>query len=163
MSLKNISNNGRRPEILAPAGSMESLYAAVNAGCDAVYMGGSMFGARAYADNPDSDSLLYAIDYCHLHNVKLYLTVNTLLKEEEIMDKLYNYMLPYYKAGLDAAIVQDTGVIYMLRQWFPGLALHASTQMALVTGSGVSMLKDYGVTRIVPARELSLSELQQMP
>jgi len=162
MSLKNISNNGRRPEILAPAGSMESLYAAVNAGCDAVYMGGSMFGARAYADNPDSDSLLYAIDYCHLHNVKLYLTVNTLLKEEEIMDKLYNYMLPYYKAGLDAAIVQDTGVIYMLRQWFPGLALHASTQMALVTGSGVSMLKDYGVTRIVPARELSLSELQQM-
>ncbi|MFG6328970.1 MAG: U32 family peptidase [Lachnospiraceae bacterium] len=162
MSLKNIGNNGRRPEILAPAGSMESLYAAVNAGCDAVYMGGSMFGARAYADNPDSDSLLYAIDYCHLHNVKLYLTVNTLLKEEEIMDKLYNYMLPYYKAGLDAAIVQDTGVIYMFRQWFPGLALHASTQMALVTGSGVSMLKDYGITRIVPARELSLSELQQM-
>jgi Collagenase and related proteases len=161
MSLKNI-NNGRRPEILAPAGSMESLYAAVNAGCDAVYMGGSMFGARAYADNPDSDSLLYAIDYCHLHGVKLYLTVNTLLKEEELMDSLYNYMLPYYKAGLDAAIVQDTGVVYMLHQWFPGLALHASTQMALVTGSGVPMLADYGITRIVPARELSLSELQQM-
>ncbi len=162
MSIKNIDNNGRYPEILAPAGSMESLYAAVNAGCDAVYMGGSMFGARAYADNPDSDNLLYAIDYCHLHGVKLYLTVNTLLKEEELMDRLYNYILPYYKAGLDAAIVQDTGVIYMLHQWFPGLALHASTQMTLVTGIGADMLKDYGITRIVPARELSLSELQQM-
>ena len=162
MSIKNINNNGRDPEILAPAGSMESLYAAVNAGCDAVYMGGSMFGARAYADNPDSDNLLYAIDYCHLHGVKLYLTVNTLLKEEELMDRLYNYILPYYKAGLDAAIVQDTGVIYMLHQWFPGLALHASTQMTLVTGIGAEMLKNYGITRIVPARELSLSELQQM-
>lgn len=162
MSLKNIRKDGRCPEILAPAGSMESLYAAVNAGCDAVYMGGSMFGARAYADNPDSENLLYAIDYCHVHGVKLYLTVNTLLKEDEILDSLYNYMLPYYKAGLDAAIVQDTGVIYMLRQWFPRLALHASTQMALVTGSSTSMLKDYGITRIVPARELSLSELKQM-
>lgn len=162
MSFKNINNNARRPEILAPAGSMESLYAAVNAGCDAVYMGGSMFGARAYADNPDSDSLLYAIDYCHIHGVKLYLAVNTLLEEEELMDKLYNYMLPYYKAGLDAAIVQDTGVIYMLHQWFPGLALHASTQMTLVTGSSAAMLKNYGITRIVPARELSLVELQQM-
>lgn len=161
MSLENI-NNGRRPEILAPAGSMESLYAAVNAGCDAVYIGGSMFGARAYADNPDSGSLLYAIDYCHLHGVKLYLTVNTLIKEEELMDRLYNYMLPYYKAGLDAAVVQDTGVIYMLHQWFPDLALHASTQMTLVTGIGADMLKNYGITRIVPARELSLSELQQM-
>lgn len=161
MSLENI-NNARRPEILAPAGSMESLYAAVNAGCDAVYIGGSMFGARAYADNPDNDGMLYAIDYCHLHGVKLYLTVNTLLKEEELMDRLYNYMLPYYKAGLDAAIVQDTGVVYMLHQWFPGLALHASTQMALVTGSSVPMLGNYGITRIVPARELSLNELQQM-
>lgn len=162
MALENINKNSRRPEILAPAGSMESLYAAVNAGCDAVYIGGSMFGARAYADNLDCEKLLYAIDYCHLHGVKLYLAVNTLLKEDEIMDSLYNYMLPYYKAGLDAAIVQDTGVIYMFRQWFPDLALHASTQMALVTGKSAEMLKDYGITRIVPARELSLSELQQM-
>ena len=157
----NIKNN-TRPEILAPAGSMESLYAAVNAGCDAVYIGGGMFGARAYADNPDKDNLLYAIGYCHLHNVKLYLAVNTLLKEEEIADRLYNYIRPYYEAGLDAAIVQDTGVIYFLHKYFPKLALHASTQMTLVTGSAAEFLKDYGITRIVPARELSLDELYYM-
>lgn len=95
-----MENKKKGPEILAPAGSMESLYAAVNAGCDAVYMGGSMFGARAYADNPDRENLLYAIDYCHLHGVKLYMAVNTLLKEDEIMDSLYNYIMPYYEASL---------------------------------------------------------------
>lgn len=157
-----MENKKKGPEILAPAGSMESLYAAVNAGCDAVYMGGSMFGARAYADNPDRENLLYAIDYCHLHGVKLYMAVNTLLKEDEIMDSLYNYIMPYYEAGLDAAIVQDTGVIYMLHKYFPGLALHASTQMTLVSGEGAGLLKDYGITRVVPARELSLEELKQV-
>lgn len=157
-----MENKKGRPEILAPAGSMESLYAAVNAGCDAVYIGGSMFGARAYADNPDHENLLYAIDYCHLHGVKLYMAVNTLLKEDEIMDSLYNYIKPYYEAGLDAAIVQDTGVIYMLHKYFPGLALHASTQMTLVSGEGARLLKDYGITRVVPARELSLAELKQV-
>lgn len=149
-------------EILAPAGSMESLYAAINAGCDAVYIGGGMFGARAYASNPDKETLLYAIDYCHMHNVKLYLAVNTLLKEEEIADKLYNYIMPYYKAGIDAAIVQDMGVIYFLHKYFPKLALHASTQMTIVTGKAAGFLKDYGITRIVPARELSMDELYYM-
>lgn len=148
-------------EILSPAGSVESLYAAVNAGCDAVYMGGSMFGARAYAQNPGCEELAGAIRYCHLYNVKLYLTVNTLLKDSEI-NSLYEYIKPYYEAGLDAAIVQDTGVLRLLHRWFPDLKLHASTQMALVTGQSADMLKKYGVTRIIPARELSLLELKQI-
>lgn len=157
-----ISCKIKYPEILAPAGSLESLYAAVNAGCDAVYMGGSMFGARAYADNPDSSGMLHAIEYCHLHNVKLYMTVNTLLKDSEIENSLYNYIRPFYEAGLDAAVVQDTGVLYALHKWFPGLALHASTQMTITTGQAAALLREYGVTRIVPARELSLGELRQM-
>ena len=96
-------DKSRTPEILAPAGSVESMYAAINAGCDAVYMGGGQFGARAYADNPGSSELIDAIQYCHIHNVKLYMTVNTLLKDSEITNSLYNYIKPYYEAGLDAA------------------------------------------------------------
>lgn len=150
------------PEILAPAGSVESMYAAINAGCDAVYMGGSQFGARAYADNPGSSGLIEAIQYCHIHNVKLYMTVNTLLKDSEMTNSLYNYIKPYYEAGLDAAIVQDTGVMYMLHKWFPELPLHASTQMTLVMGESTNILERYGITRIVPARELCLGELKRM-
>lgn len=150
------------PEILAPAGSLESMYAAVNAGCDAVYIGGSQFGARAYADNPGSSELIDAIQYCHIHNVKLYMTVNTLLKDSEITHSLYNYIKPCYEAGLDAAIVQDTGVMYMLNKWFPELPLHASTQMTLVMGESTDILAKYGITRIVPARELCLDELKRM-
>lgn len=152
----------KKPEILAPAGSMDSLKAAISAGCDAVYMGGMRFGARAYADNPDQGDLVRAIEYAHLHDVKLYLTVNTLLKDTELYQGLYEYMLPYYEAGLDAAIVQDVGVMRTLHRWFPDLDLHASTQMNLVMGAGAEPLRDYGVTRIVPARELSLPELVQM-
>ena len=150
------------PEVLAPAGSLEGLYAAVNAGCDAVYIGGSRFGARAYADNPGEDDMIKAIEYCHLHGVKIYMTVNTLLKEMELFNGLYNYMKPYYEAGLDAAIVQDTGVMLMLHKWFPDLELHASTQMTITMGKSASVLKKYGVTRIVPARELTIRELEAM-
>jgi len=152
----------RIPEILAPAGSVESMYAAINAGCDAVYIGGGQFGARAYADNPGSSELIDAIRYCHIHNVKLYMTVNTLLKDNEITSSLYNYIKPYYEAGLDAAIVQDTGVMYMLHKWFPELPLHASTQMTLVMGESTDILERHGITRIVPARELCLGELKRM-
>lgn len=151
----------KKPEILAPAGSMESLRAAVAAGCDAVYIGGSRFGARAYAGNPAEDEMVQAIEYCHLHGVRIYMTVNTLLKEREL-GELYSYMLPYYEAGLDAAIVQDVGVMRSLHQWFPDLPLHASTQMTLTMGQSTGLLEQYGVTRIVPARELSLGELEQM-
>lgn len=152
----------KRPEILAPAGSMDGLRAAVAAGCDAVYIGGSRFGARAYADNPQGDEMTEAIRYCHLHGVKIYLTVNTLLKDRELYQELYEYLLPYYQEGLDAVIVQDVGVMRYIHRCFPDLEIHASTQMTLTMGVSTRLLEDYGVTRIVPARELTLAELEQM-
>lgn len=150
-----------KPEILAPAGSMEALKAALSAGADAVYMGGSCFGARAYADNPDTDEMLETIRYVHLRGKRLYLTVNTLVKEQEF-GALYEFLAPYYSAGLDAAIVQDVGVLRFLAKEFPGLALHASTQMTLTTAEGIRLFEGYPVTRLVPARELSLPEIKDI-
>ncbi|MEG0370160.1 MAG: U32 family peptidase, partial [Hungatella sp.] len=119
-----------RVEILAPAGSYESMVAAIAAGADAVYMGGNRFGARAYADNPDEAKMLEAIDYAHLHGAKLYMTVNTLVKEAEL-NELFSYLNPYYERGLDAVIVQDLGVFSYIRSHFPDLPIHASTQMTI--------------------------------
>lgn len=152
----------KKPEILAPAGSMEALKAAIHAGCDAVYMGGSRFGARAYAENPLEEEMVKAIQYCHLHGVKLYMTVNTLLKKKELETELYAYLKPYYEAGLDAVIVQDMGVVRFVKKHFPGLSIHASTQMTLTQGISTEIFRDAPVTRIVPARELTLDELRQM-
>lgn len=149
------------PEILAPAGSMEALKAAVHAGADAVYLGGSRFGARAFADNFDENTLIQGIEYCHIYGVKVYLTVNTLFRNEE-MEELYDYLAPYYEAGLDAVIVQDLGVVLYIHEHFPGLSIHASTQMTITTEYAYSLLMDYGVTRIVPARELSMEEIRQL-
>lgn len=152
----------RKLELLAPAGSFESLKAAVKAGADAVYMGGNRFGARAYADNPEGDSLLEAIDYTHLYGGKLYLTINTLLKERELERELYDFLLPCYEHGLDAVIVQDLGVLQAVREWFPDLTIHASTQMTLCGSKGVEMLKEAGANRVVLARELSLAEITRI-
>lgn len=151
----------QRAELLAPAGSVETMYAAFAAGADAVYIGGSRFGARAYADNAESEPLLEAIDYAHLHGKKLYLTVNTLLKEQE-MDELYAYLLPFYRQGLDAVIVQDFGVFRRIREWFPNLAIHASTQMTMSGELSALKLKELGATRIVTPRELSLDEIRRI-
>ncbi|MEG2441232.1 MAG: DUF3656 domain-containing protein [Acetivibrio sp.] len=151
----------RKVEILAPAGSFESMKAAVNASCDGVYIGGGRFGARAFADNPKEQEMLEAIDYVHLHGKKLYMTVNTLLKEKEL-EELYGYMKPYYEQGLDAAIVQDIGAAKILHDNFPKLPLHASTQMTLTTEYPASILKSLGITRVVPARELSIKEIAKM-
>ena len=148
-------------EILAPAGSFESMIAAVNAGADAVYMGGSRFGARAYADNPDKERFLEAIDYVHLHGCRIYMTVNTLVKESE-MDELYDYLKPYYERGLDAVIVQDMGVFSFIRKHFPDLPVHASTQMTVTGYRSAQMLKELGVSRVVTARELSLDEIRSI-
>lgn len=148
-------------EILAPAGSYESLQAAVSAGADAVYIGGSRFGARAYANNLDEEHMLAAIDYVHLHGKKIYLTVNTLLKDEEI-EQLYDYLLPYYKQGLDAVIVQDVGVFQFVKENFPDLPIHVSTQMTVTNEAGAAFFKECGAERIVPARELSLEEVRKM-
>lgn len=147
-----------RPEILAPAGSMDALKAAVHAGADAVYLGGSQFGARAYADNFDEAALIEAIEYAHIYGVKVYLTVNTLFRDEEI-SRLYAYLSPFYEAGIDAVIVQDYGVMQAVSIWFPELPVHASTQMTITTPYAYDLLKEYGVTRIVPARELSIKEI----
>ncbi len=148
----------RKTELLAPAGCYETLKAVVNAGADAVYAAGMRFGARAYADNFTEEELLHAIDELHLKGKKLYLTVNTLLKESEI-EELYEYLLPLYEAGLDAVIVQDIGVMRFIRNHFPGLAIHASTQMTVTGAYGAKLLLNAGCTRIVTARELSLEEI----
>lgn len=149
-------------ELLAPGGSYEGMMAAVNAGADAVYMGGTKFGARAYAQNPEEKGLLEAMDYCHMHGRKLYLTVNTLLKETELEQELYDYLLPLYTHGLDAVLVQDFGVFEFIRREFPELPLHASTQMTITGADGAKMLKKLGAERIVPSRELSLEEIREI-
>lgn len=146
------------PEILAPAGSFEIMKQAFQAGADAVYLGGQLFGARAYAANLTDEELLRAIEYVQLHQKKLYLTVNTLLKNEEI-DRLSAYLKIPYEAGLDAVIVQDLGVARMVRELFPDMELHASTQMSVTGPYGANLLKSLGASRIVPARELSMKEI----
>lgn len=146
-------------ELLAPAGSAKTARAAIAAGADAVYIGGARFGARAYAANPDQDELLDVLDYVHLRGKKLYLTINTLLKEQELKNELYDYLAPYYQAGLDAVIVQDPGVMRFVLREFPDMAVHASTQMTITGPSSAKMLEKCGVTRVVTARELSLPEI----
>ena len=148
-------------EILAPAGSYESFLAAIRSGADAVYAGGPRFGARAFADNFTQEKLLEAIDYAHLHGRKFYLTVNTLLKDSEL-ETLYDYLAPLYQGGLDAVIIQDMGVLRYIREHFPGLSLHASTQMTLTNVEGALFLKEQGAERVVPARELSLDEVREI-
>ena len=148
-------------EILAPAGSFESMVAAVNAGADAVYIGGSRFGARAYADNLDEDMMIKAIDYVHLHGAKIYMTVNTLVKEKELPD-LFDYLKPYYEAGLDAVIVQDLGVFQYVREHFPEMDIHVSTQMTVTGKYSAEKLKAMGAVRVVPARELTLGEIREI-
>ena len=149
-------------ELLAPAGSYEGFEAALGAGADAVYVGGAMFGARAYAQNFNKEELLRAIDTAHLHGKKLYLTVNTLLKNRELKEQLPEYLAPFYEAGLDAVIVQDMGVFSLIREQFPGLHLHASTQMTVTGPDGMRFLERQGAARVVAARELSLEELSAM-
>ena len=136
-------------EILAPAGSMECLQAAIAAGADAVYLGGTRFGARAYAQNLSEEDMVQAIEYVHIHRRKIYMTVNTLLKDRE-MEELYAYLLPYYRAGLDGVIVQDIGAVKYIREHFPKMPVHASTQMTITNTLGADHLKQYGITRVVP-------------
>lgn len=152
----------RKIEILAPAGSYEGMKAAMNAGCDAVYIGGSSFGARAYANNLDEATLLHAIDEAHIRGKHLYLTVNTLVKEQERIEQLYQFLEKYYLQGLDAVIVQDVGVMHFIHQHFPELPIHASTQTTLTMAEGANLLRDYGVTRLVTARELNLQEIKNI-
>lgn len=155
-------NRAHAVEILAPGGSYESIISAMNSGADAIYTGGGMFGARAYADNLNQERLIEIIDAAHLRGKKIYLTVNTLLKQKELQTQLIPYLKPYYEAGLDAVLVQDFGVLSKIREAFPDLPIHASTQMTVLTSEFSKWLKQFGVSRVVPARELSLDELRKI-
>lgn len=148
-------------ELLAPAGNLEILKGVIESGADAVYVGGSMFGARAYANNFTEEELLEAIDFAHLRGVKVYLTVNTLIKNSEF-SKLYDYLLVYYKRGLDAVIVQDIGVVKAIHEYFPSMEIHTSTQVTVTGADGVRFLSQFGVTRVVMAREVSLAEMKRI-
>lgn len=151
----------RKTELLAPAGSFSTLKAVIAAGADAVYAAGCKFGARAYAPNFTEEEMLTAIDYVHVKGKRLYLTVNTLLKDYEIRE-LYDYLRPFYEAGLDAVIVQDMGVLHFVKQHFLDLPIHASTQMTVTGAYGAKLLLENGCRRIVTARELSLAEISNI-
>lgn len=151
----------KRPELLAPAGDMTCFMAAINAGADAIYLGGEEYGARAYASNFSQEELCEAVSYAHLFGVKVYLTVNTLVKEREF-ERLVSFIEPFYNHGLDGVIVQDLGVLLQIKENFPDLELHASTQMGIASSYGAKFLKEFGVCRVVPARELSLDELSDI-
>ena len=140
---------------------MKTLKAVIHAGADAVDLGGSMFGARAYANNFNEEELLEAIRFGHIHGRKIILAVNTLLKEYEL-GQLYDYLHPYYEAGLDAVIVQDMGVMEFIKTHFPNLPIHTSTQMTITNVEGARLLKEQGVERVVTAREMSLEEIQRI-
>lgn len=151
----------KRVELLSPAGSYDSFLGAIHAGADAVYLGGEKFGARAYAENFTEEQLCKAVRYAHLFNRKVYLTMNTLVKEKE-MKEIEAYLRPLYEAGLDGVIVQDMGVFFYIKEHFQGLSLHVSTQMAITGSEGAAKLKALGAERIVPARELSLGEIRHI-
>lgn len=148
----------KKIELLAPAGSMESVYAAVQMGADAIYMGGSKFSARAYASNFDEENITLAVDYCHIYGVRVYVTLNTLAKDNELKE-IMEYVGLLYSIGVDALLVQDTGLIYLIRNNFPDFELHASTQMTVHNGEAALFLKKIGFKRIVLSRELSLEEI----
>lgn len=151
----------KRIELLAPCGSINSLHAAVQNGADAVYLGGSRFSARANASNFDDENMIYAVNYCHGYGVKIYITINTLIKDSEIKEAL-SYVKFLYEIGVDALIIQDLGLVYLIKQNFPDFELHASTQMSIHNGQGAKYFKSLGFTRIVLARELGLKEVEHI-
>lgn len=148
-------------ELLAPAGNLDVFYAVINAGADAVYIGGPKYGARAYAKNFSEEDIIEAIFYAHIHNVKVYMTVNTLVKNHE-MQECVDMMIPFYEAGLDGVIVQDIGIVRRFRKEFPDMEIHTSTQMSISDVDGAKLLKEAGAVRVVTSRELSLEEIARI-
>lgn len=149
-------------ELLAPGGSVESIKAAVPAGCDAVYVGGTNFSARAGANNLTDEQLFDIIEYLHLRNKRLYLAVNTLIKNSEL-SKVYDYVSLMYEKGVDAFIIQDLGLLNFLSEHFPNVELHASTQMAVSGSTAINFLQKYShLNRIVLPRELSLEQIKHI-
>lgn len=151
----------KKPELLSPAGSMESLRAAVQNGCDAVYLGGKQFSARQYAGNFSQEELEEACDYCHLRGVKVYVTVNTVYKDAECAGFLA-YIRTLYEMGVDALILQDAGAARLVRQRFPDFSLHASTQMTVNSLADAKHWAGEGFSKIVLSRELTLEEIRNI-
>ncbi|QSX08675.1 U32 family peptidase [Alkalibacter rhizosphaerae] len=147
------------PEVLAPAGTLEALYAAVRAGADAVYIGAKQFNARQRGGNFSREDLEEATRHCHLHGVKLYGTVNILVKEEEL-EAAMALVDELYEIGLDGLIVQDLGLFSLIRDRYPDFPQHSSTQMFVHGSPGVGLLEELGFDRIVLARELTLEEIR---
>ncbi len=158
---KLVKRKDKLPELLAPAGSFECLLAAVEAGADAVYVGGKRFGARAYAKNFDIDELARGVAYCHLHGVKLYVTVNVLLEDGELFE-LIEYVAELYRIGVDAVIIADLGALSEIRKYVPNMELHASTQMSVHNTYGANKAAELGCSRVVLARELPLSDIEKI-
>ncbi len=146
-------------ELLAPAGSMESLIAAINNGADAIYLGGNKFSARAYASNFDNETMMKAVDYAHSYNVKVYVTINTILKQSELKEAL-KYAGYLYEIGVDAIIIQDLGLVKLIRDVYPDFELHASTQMTIHNAEGALYFREKGMQRIVLSRELTVDEIK---
>ncbi|MGL4790537.1 MAG: peptidase U32 family protein, partial [Anaerotignaceae bacterium] len=151
----------KKPELLSPAGSMESLIAAVNNGCDAIYLGGQQFSARQYASNFDLETLETAVDYCHVRNIKVYVTVNTIYKDKELKE-LISFVANLYRMGVDALIVQDLGAAKLIKKNFPNMQLHASTQLTANNLSDVKALGEEGFSKVVLSRELNLKEIEEI-
>lgn len=150
-----------KPELLSPVGSMESLKAGVNNGCDAVYLGGKDFSARASAENFSVAEIEEACDYCHLRGVKVYVTVNTIYKESEI-DEFLSFVGKLYKIGVDALIIQDLGAVKIVKENFPDFKIHASTQMTANSIQDVKNMQEVGFSKVVLSRELSLTEIGEI-
>jgi putative protease len=159
--LGNENNFISKPELLSPAGSFEAFMAAINAGCDAVYLGGKKFGARAYANNFTNDEIKKALEIAHLNDVKVYYTANTIFKEKEIKDLLKQIEF-LYEQGIDAIIIQDIGIYNIIKQNGLDLPLHGSTQMTVHSLSGTKYMEELGFERIVLSRELSLKEISNI-
>ena len=150
-----------RPELLSPVGSMDAMYAAIEAGCDAIYIGGKKFGARAFSLNFTMDEIEYVVNYAHLYDVKVYVTVNTLIYDNEIDDCL-DYLKNLHKIGVDAVIMQDLGMIDLARKVLPNLEIHISTQAHIHNLDGVKILDKLGIKRTVLARETSIDEIKHI-
>lgn len=149
------------PELLAPVGSAEHLKTAILSGANSIYLSGEKYGARKYAENFSLAEIREAVKYAHLHNVKVYVTVNTLIKEGELR-KVSEYLLELYKMGVDAVLIQDIGLVNIINKYIPKLKIHASTQMNIHNTEGVKWAFEHNIKRIVLAREVELEELREI-
>ena len=159
--LKTGEKMKQKAELLAPAGSMESFYAAVNSGADSVYLGGKMFNARYNSQNFNNEEIKHIISYAHNKNVKIYVTLNTVLKDTEIVDALNNALF-LYENDADAVIVQDLGLLYLIKKFISDMPVNISTQASVYNQYGVNFFKSFHVSKIIMAREMSLKQLKEV-